>query len=211
MSSTISPRGYVAKPSKLALRGIRFIEGEEGAAPAAPTEPAVPTPPAPVPAPPAPTPAPAAQSAPAPATPTPPATDTFDRAYVSELRTEAKSYRTERDQARAEKEALDAENAKLKAQIAERDRSSAIQTGASAASANIELLLDSRGFENHMADIDVTDAEAVKTAITAWLDKNPTHRATPAIPGRSGGPAPQGSPTSTKPTTLEAAVAASLT
>ncbi|SDT22512.1 hypothetical protein [Microterricola viridarii] len=71
------------RPSKLALMGIRFLEGEEGATP--PSTPAVETPPtaSPVEQPPANEP-----PKPGPPATTPPAQEVFDAAYVKKLREE---------------------------------------------------------------------------------------------------------------------------
>lgn len=76
-----------SRPSKLALMGIRFLEGEGGAAPAAPAVPAAPAEPAATVTPPKP--APPASQDPEPIEGSTDGGKTFDAAYVEKLRKEA--------------------------------------------------------------------------------------------------------------------------
>lgn len=209
-----------ARPSKLALMGIRFINGEEGGAPAA--EPAAPV--APVVEPEAPKPTP-------PAEPVTPPVETFDAAYVKKLRDEAAAARvngkTEAESAaKAASEAAYKELGQklglvaaeeestvesLSAAIQEKDSTITTQSADIKAArldnallkvvgkhgADYDLLTDSASFQAKLAAIDTTDPEyrslvdeLVKTSVTS----NPKLRAVQVAPS-SGGTPPSGTPT----------------
>lgn len=91
--------------------------------------------------------------------------------------------------------------------MTEFQRTSAV-TAAAADKANAALLLDSASFQAAVKDVDLNDAEALKTAVSEFVDKNPAYAATPQLPGSSGAPPAGG--TTDKPKTLEGAVAAAL-
>lgn len=206
------------RPSKLALMGIRFIEGEEGAAPAAPVTPPV------VAAEPAPKPTPPAEVV------TPPV-ETFDAAYVKKLRDEAAAARVsgKTDSEAAAKAATaaaykkigqefglveaDAETTveSLSAAIQERDTTITTQ-GADIKAARLDnavltvfgkhgadyaLLTDSTSFQAKLAAIDTADPEyrsLVDELVKTSVASNPKLRAVQVAPS-SGGTPPSGTPT----------------
>ena len=208
-----------SRPSKLALMGIRFIEGEEGAAPAE-----VVTPPVVAAEPVAPKPA-------APAEPVTPPVETFDAAYVKKLRDEAAAARVKgkEDAETAGRTASEAAYKELgqklglvaaedettveslSAAIQEKDSTITTQSADIKAarldnallrvvgkhSADYDLLTDSASFQAKLAAIDTTDTEytslvddLVKTSVTS----NPKLRAVQVAPS-SGGTPPSGTPT----------------
>lgn len=207
--------GWTIGRTPLWLRGIRLAEGEQSTPPAgqAPVE----TPPAAPAAPAAPspetmaaqlTPQPPAAPAPAATPATPPAQEpTFSQSYVHELREEAKANRLAHETAQQARETAEKELATAQAKLASFARESAVRT-ASDGIANPTLLLDSQQFAQSIAEVNLDDPEAVKAAITAFVEKNSAYAATSPLPGTSGG-TPSGG-TSQKPNTLEGAIAARL-
>ncbi|KKI18719.1 MULTISPECIES: hypothetical protein [unclassified Leucobacter] len=206
----------------LALRGIRFAEGEGGAppaAPAAPSDPAAAAAPNPaqlaafyaaqhgsLP----PNPSPAAAAPVAPAAPAP--IQGFTPEQVQKLMTEGQSFQKAAEEAQTALAVAQKERDEAQAQIAQFAREKAV-TAAAAEKANPALLLDSASFQAAIKDIDLTDAEKLGAAITEFVTANPAYAATPAVaaptlPGSSG-PAPSGG-TTPKPTTLAGALAAAL-
>lgn len=206
--------GWGIGRAPLALRGIRFADGENGGTPAAPAVPAAPA------TQPAGTPNPASVAAmvasvngtPAPAAPAPQiqTIQGFTTEQVQKLMADntaaqqaLAAMQTERDEARTERDTF-------KGQVAEHARVGAITTAA-ADKANAALLLDSSKFQAAIKDLDVTDAAKIGAAVDQFVKDNPAYAATPAapaIPHTSGG-TPAGGTTS-KPNTLQAAVAARL-
>ena len=208
------------RPSKLALMGIRFIEGEEGAAPAAPVTPPVV----------------AAEPVVAPK-PTPPAevvtppVETFDAAYVKKLRDENAAARVKgkEDAEAAGKTASEAAYKELgqklglvaaedettveslSAAIQEKDSTITTQ-GADIKAARLDnallkvvgkhgadydLLTDSASFQAKLAAIDTADAEyrsLVDELVKTSVASNPKLRAVQVAPS-SGGTPPSGTPT----------------
>ena len=211
------------RPSKLALMGIRFIDGEDGGAPAepatppvAPVEPTDPvTPPKPAP----------------PAEPATPPVETFDAAYVKKLRDEAAAARVSgrTDSEAAAKAATaaaykkigqefgiveaDAETTveSLSAEIQTRDTTITTQAADIKAArldnallkvvgshgADYDLLTDSASFQAKLAAIDTTDSEyrsLVDELVKTSVTSNPKLRAVQVAPS-SGGAPPSGTPT----------------
>jgi hypothetical protein len=210
------------RPSKLALMGIRFIEGEEGGAPGepatppvAPVEPAEPVTPKPGP----------------PAEPVTPPVETFDAAYVKKLREEAAearvSSKTESENAAKAATAAaykkigqefglveaDAETTveSLSAEIQTRDTTITTQAAdikaarldnallkvAGSHGADYDLLTDSASFQVKLAAIDTTDPEyrsLVDELVKTSVTSNPKLRAVQVAPS-SGGTPPSGTPT----------------
>ena len=160
------------------ILGIRTVEGEEGAGtnpPAPPaTPPAEPAPPA---APPAPTPQPPA--------PQPVQYKGNPDDYVRELREESKAHRIAAEKAAADYAAAQAER---DAAAAERDRllrENAVLLHAPKNGARADALLDSTSFMKAFADVDLSDEEAVKAAITNAVEKNSALQAV-TLPPTSG-------------------------
>ncbi len=216
--------GWSIGRAPLRLRGIRFAEGEGGAAPAGGGEnggqqPAgAQTPPAPSPAQLAAfyasqnggqAPAPAQPQAPAqPAAPQP--IQGFTPEQVQKLMTESQTAQKAAEEAQTALAALQKERDDAQAQLAEFAREKAVTTAAEG-KANAALLLDSTTFQAAVKDIDLTDTAALSAAIEAFVQANPAYAATPAappLPNTSGG-TPAGG-TTTKPNTLESAIAARL-
>jgi len=211
------------RPSKLALMGIRFIDGEDGGAPAepatppvAPVEPTDPvTPPKPAP----------------PAEPATPPVETFDAAYVKKLRDEAAAARVsgKTDSEAAAKAATAAAYKKigqefglveadtettvesLSAEIQTRDTTITTQAADIKAArldnallkvvgshgADYDLLTDSASFQAKLAAIDTTDAEyrsLVDELVKTSVTSNPKLRSVQVAPS-SGGAPPSGTPT----------------
>lgn len=215
--------GWSIGRAPLALRGIRFAEGEGGAppaAPAAPSDPAAAAAPNPaqlaafyaaqhgsLP----PNPSPAAAAPVAPAAPAP--VQGFTPEQVQKLMTEGQSFQKAAEEAQAALAATQKERDEAQAQIAQFAREKAV-TAAAAEKANPSLLLDSASFQAAIKDLDLTDAEKLGAAITEFVTANPAYAAAPAgpaapkLPGSSG-PAPSGG-TTPKPTTLAGALAAVL-
>lgn len=198
------PRAF----TRFDILGIRFVEGEGGAAPT--TGQGGEQPPAEPPAPPAPAPQPPAQSDPPaqpaqPAEPKPPINYKGDRdEYVRELREENKTHRLAAEKATSDYTAAQQER---DAAIAERDslaRERALLLNAPKNGARADLLLDSSSFMKTFADVDLTDEEAVKTAITDAVEKNSAYRAV-TLPDTSGG-GHQGGGAPKTPITLDSAV-----
>lgn len=199
----------------LALRGIRFAEGEGGAPPAAPAATSDPAAAA------APNPAQlaafyAAQHGSLPPNPSPAAAapapiQGFTPEQVQKLMTEGQSFQKAAEEAQAALTAMQKERDEAQAQIAQFAREKAV-TAAAAEKANPALLLDSASFQAAIKDLDLTDAEKLGAAITEFVAANPAYAATPAaaaptLPGSSGA-APTGGSTTTKPTSLGGAIAA---
>ncbi|MFA5608305.1 MAG: hypothetical protein WDA07_14200 [Leucobacter sp.] len=213
--------GWSIGRAPLALRGIRFADGEGGAPPAAPPSapPAGGQPPAGDPNSAAPNPAQlaafyAGQSGgqTPPAAPTPPAPPVqqvqgFTPEQVQKLMTESEAAQ------QAAKEAQDAlakaqqERDEFQAQVTQFAREKAVTTAA-ADKANAALLLDSASFQAAIKDVDLNDPAALTTAVDAFVNANPAYAAAPNLPGTSGG-TPSGGTTDT-PKTLEGAIAARL-
>lgn len=206
--------GWGIGRAPLALRGIRFAEGEGGAAQAAPAAPATPAAPA---ASPTDVAAMLAQlgKGTAPAAPAPAAAPVqqiqgFTPEQVQKLMADSDAAAKAAADAQSALEAMQQERDALQAQIAEHARTSAVTTAA-ADKGNAALLLDSAKFQAAIKDIDVTDAAKLGAAVDQFVKDNPAYAATPAaptIPHTSGG-TPAGGTTS-KPNTLQAAVAARL-
>lgn len=195
-------------PTPFQLRGIRFIEGEDGTPPAAP--PADPAPPATPPA------APAAPPATQPPTPQePPAAPQpvnyrgNPDEYVRELREESKGHRLAAEKAANDLATTQQERDTLAAERDALAREKALLLNAPKHGARADLMLDSTSFMKTFADVDLTDEEAVTKAITDAIEKNSTFKATPGLPGMSGG-GHQGGRTPNTPTTLEGAVKTAL-
>lgn len=189
-------------PTPFQLRGIRFIEGEGGDGG---TPPANPAPPAPTP--PAPTP-----PAPQPPAPTPPAPIDYrgnPDEYVRELREEAKNHRLAAEKAQQERDAAASERDSDRAARDTLARENHLLRVAGKHGANADMLLDSSSFMKTFADIDLSDEDAVKTAIEGALERNSAFKAGPILPGASGGGHQGGAAPTTNPT-LEGAVAARL-
>lgn len=192
-------------PTLFQLRGIRFAEGEDGAGGTPPVDPAPPAPPAPTP------PAPPAPQPPAPQ-PSPPAPIDYrgnPDEYVRELREEAKTHRLAAEKAASDFAAAQAERDTLAAERDTLNRERALLLNAPKYGARPDLLLDSSSFMKTFADIDLSDEDAVKTAIEGALERNSAFKAGPALPGTSGGGHQGGSGTTTTPT-IEGAVKARL-
>lgn len=179
-------------------------EGGGGTPPAPTPTPPAPTPPAPVPTPPA---APAA-----PAAPTGP--ETFSREYVHELREEAKTNRITASELQTKYETAQAELAtaqqiiaQAEAEKAEAGRLTSVTTAAENL-ADPAILLDSETFKAHIAQVNLSDNEALKASITEFVEKNPHYKLQPTLPGTSGSTPGGGGQSGA--TTLEGAIAASL-
>lgn len=196
-------------PTSFELRGIRFADDPAGAPPAAPAAPA-PAPAAPAaPAPAAPaTPAPPAPAA-APAAPAPINYQGNPDEYVRELREEAKTHRLAAEKAASDFAAAQAERDTIAAERDTLNRERALLLNAPKYGARPDLLLDSSSFMKTFADIDLSDEEAVKTAIEGALERNSAFKAGPTLPGASGGGHQGGSGTTPTPT-IEGAVKARL-
>lgn len=211
--------GYSIGRAPLSLRGIRFAEGDGGAPPAAPPAggqaPAAPAAPA---ASPADVAAMLAQlgkaNPPAPQTPAPPAAPQpiqgFTPEQVQKLMTDGQAAQKAADDAQAALAALQKERDDAQAQLAGFQRERAVTTAAEG-KANAALLLDSAKFQTAMKDVDLNDTTALGTAVEAFVKDNPAYAAgpaAPALPNTSGG-TPAGG-TTTKPNTLDGAVAAAM-
>ncbi|GGD33136.1 hypothetical protein GCM10010915_11910 [Microbacterium faecale] len=177
--------------SRFDYLGIRFVEGEDGANPT--TGQGGEQPPANPPAQPAPTPQPPAQQTPPaqPAPPTQPPAQPIQYKgnpdeYVRELREEAKTHRLAAEKATSDFEAAQKERDALTAERDSLARERALLLNAPKHGARADLLLDSSSFMKTFADVDLTDEEAVKTAITNAVEKNSTFRAK-SLPATSGG------------------------
>lgn len=215
--------GWSIGHAPLWLRGIRLIEGEGGSAPAggeggqggAPagneTPPAAsPTDVAAMLAALGKTNAPAAASTPQePATPQVQQLQGFTPEQVQKLMTESQTAQQAAQDAQIALAAMQKERDEAQAQIAAHARESAVTTAADG-KANAALLLDSAKFQAAVKDIDLTDAAKLGAAVEQFVKDNPAYAAVaaPSLPGTSGA-APTGG-TTTKPTTLEGAVAARL-
>lgn len=210
--------GYTIGRAPLYLRGIRFVEGDGGGTPAAPPaggqEPAAPASPA--------SPADVAAmlahlgkaNAPAPQAPAQPAAPQqiqgFTPEQVQKLMAESQTAQKAAEEARAAAEQAQKERDEFQAQLTQFQREKAV-TAAADGKANAALLLDSAKFQAAVKDIDLTDAAALTAAVEAFVKDNPAYAAAPAgppLPTTSGG-TPAGGTTS-KPTTLEGAIAATL-
>lgn len=212
--------GFTIGRAPLALRGIRFAEGEQGGAPAAPTAPAAPaggetppvgsptdvaamlaalgktaTPPAPAPQPPA---QPALQQI-----------QGFTPEQVQKLMGDADTASKAAADAQAALATMQQERDAALAQVAEHARIGAV-TSAADGKANASLLLDSAKFQAAIKDLDLADAAKLGAAVEAFVKDNPAYAAAaaPALPPTSGGTPAGGS--TTKPTGLEGALAAAL-
>lgn len=220
-----APVGWSIGRAPLALRGIRFAEGEQGGAPAAPPAaggtPAAPAPPAPGASPadvaamlaalgkgPAtPHPAPAAPAAPAAA---PSLVQGFTPEQVQKLMADADTQGKLAAEARTTLAAVQKERDDAQAQLATFAREKAVTTAATG-KGNAALLLDSASFQAAVKDVDLADAAALTAAVEKFVADNPAYAAAPAapqLPGTSGG-TPAGGTTDT-PKTLEGAIAARL-
>jgi len=193
------PRAF----TRFDILGIRFADGEDGANPT--TGQSGEQPPATPPAPPAPQPpaqpAPPAQHA----EPKPPINYKGDRdEYVRELREENKTHRLAAEKATSDFATAQKERDDLAAERDSLARERALLLNAPKHGARPDLLLDSSSFMKTFADVDLTDEEAVKTAITNAVDKNSAYRAV-TLPGTSGG-GHQGGGAPKTPITLDSAV-----
>lgn len=212
--------GWKIGHAPLWLRGIRLAEGEGGATP-----PAAPQPPAGAPAPPAPSPSDlaafyAAQkggqappAAPAPQAPQVQTVQGFTPEQVQKLMADVDTAGKAAADAQAALAAMQQERDDFQAQVIAFTREKAVQAAADTAEkkGNAALLLDSASFQAAIKDIDLGDAAALATAVSEFVDKNPAYAAGPAapqLPNTSGGTPAGGS--TTKPNTLEGAIAARL-
>ncbi|WP_449278003.1 hypothetical protein [Leucobacter sp. GX24907] len=204
------------RDSLATFRGIRFADGPGGAAPAGgdggqqPADGENPS---------APTPAQVAafyagqNSGQAPAQPQAPAPQAAPSVQRLQGFTPEQMQKAMADAEAAAKDAQDAltaaqkERDEFQAQVTQFQRESAVRTAAGA-DANADLLLDSAKFQTAIKDINLTDAAALKAAVEKFTTDNPAYKTTPQIPGSSGG-TPSGG-TTTKPKTLEGAIAARL-
>lgn len=203
--------GWRFGKAPLALRGIRFAEGEGGAAPATPAGGEPPAPAA------APTPSDLAamlaglgKGTPptppaAPAAPAVPLVQGFTPDQVQKLMADADSAAKAAADAQAALTAMQTERDALQAQVTEHARTSAV-TAAVGDKANAALLLDSAKFQATIKDLDITDAAKLGAAVEAFVKDNPAYATAPALPPTSGG-TPAGGTTS-KPNTLEGAISA---
>ncbi|WP_449281246.1 hypothetical protein [Leucobacter sp.] len=212
--------GWSIGRAPLRLRGIRFVDGEQGGAPAAP--PAGGQAPAGGENPPAPNPAqlaafyaaqnggqapPAAPAPQAPAAPQVQQLQDFTPEQVKQLMGHANDAARDAAAAQEALAAMQQERDDAQAQLAQYQRESAVRTAAGTA-ANADLLLDSAKFQAAVKDVDLTDGAALTAAVAAFVKDNPAYAAAPTLPNTSGG-TPAGSST-TKPNTLEGAIAARL-
>ncbi len=208
--------GWTIGHAPLWLRGIRLIEGEGGSAPSGGGN--GDQPPAGGANPPTPSPANLAafyasqkpgQTPPAAPTPQVQQVQGFTPEQVQKLMA---------DNAAAQKALEDAQNALTKAneerddykgQVTQFAREKAVTTAADG-KANAALLLDSASFQAAIKDLDLNDAAALGTAVEQFVKDNPAYAAVaaPTLPPTSGGTPAGGS--TTKPTTLEGAIAAAL-
>ena len=213
--------GWHIGSAPLALRGIRFADGEQGGAPTGGGQDGG-QPPAGGATPPAPSPAQlaafyaqqqGAQPPAAPQQPTPPAVQQvqgFTPEQVQKLMADADAATKAAADAQAALEAMQAERDAAQAQIAEHARQQAV-TAAADGKANAALLLDSAKFQTLLKDLDLTDSAALTAAVEKFVSDNPAYAAqapAPQLPGTSGA-APTGGTTS-KPATLEGAISAAL-
>ncbi|QIK63844.1 hypothetical protein G7068_12060 [Leucobacter viscericola] len=190
--------GWSIGRAPLALRGIRFADGENGAAPAAPaggeaaSSAASPadvaamlatlgkaTPPAAAPAPQAPA--------------APQQIQGFTPEQVQKLMTENQTALKAAEDAQAARAAAEKALGEATAQVASFQRDSAVRTAAGDI-ANAALLLDSASFQAAIKDVDLADSAALNAAVTTFVDANPAYAAGPTLPGTSGEPH-QGEPT----------------
>ncbi|WP_336651603.1 MULTISPECIES: hypothetical protein [unclassified Leucobacter] len=211
--------GWSIGRAPLALRGIRFADGEDGAAPPAgggqaPTGQA-----------------PAAQGAsptdvaamlatlgkatpPAPQAPAQPAAPQqiqgFTPEQVQKLMADNAAAQKALDDAQTAAQQAQKERDEFQAQLAGFQREKAVTTAADG-KANAALLLDSAKFQAAVKDIDLTDTAALTAEVEAFVKDNPAYAAAPAgpqLPNTSGG-TPAGG-TTTKPTDIDGAVAAAM-
>ncbi|QIK64156.1 hypothetical protein G7068_13815 [Leucobacter viscericola] len=204
--------GWSIGRAPLALRGIRFADGENGAAPAAPaggeaaSSAASPadvaamlatlgkaTPPQAAPAPEAPAAAQQIQG--------------FTPEQVQKLMTENQTALKAAEDAQAALAAAEKARDEASAQVASFQRDSAVRTAAGD-TANAALLLDSASFQASIKEVDLTDTAALGAAVKAFVDANPAYAAAPTLPGTSGA-TPSGG-TNNTPKTLDGVVAAAM-
>lgn len=211
--------GWQIGRTPLWLRGIRLAEGEDGAAPAAGQEGGQQSAGGATP----PTPSPAQVAAfyaaqnggqqPAPQQPAAPAAvqqiQGFTPEQVQKLMADAESATKAAADAQAALAAAQKERDEFQAQVTQFAREKAVTTAADG-KANAALLLDSASFQTSIKDIDLTDAAALTAAVEKFVTDNPAYAATaaPTLPHTSGGTPAGGS--TTKPSTLEGAIAARL-
>lgn len=202
--------GWSIGRAPLALRGIRFAEGEGGAPPAGPAG-GEPTPPA------GGSPADVAAMLAAlgkavppatPPAPTPPAQiQGFTPEQVQKLMADNTAAQKVAEDAQAALAVIQKERDEAQAQLSGFAREKAV-SAAAGDTANAALLLDSASFQAAIKDLDVNDTAALTEAVKTFVTANPLYAAGPTLPGSSGGTPTGGTPT--KPTTLEGAVAAAL-
>src|SRR5690606_430435 len=93
-------------------------------------------------------------------------------------------------------------------QLAEIQKSQAVSLAANGV-ADPALLLDSTKFQEHIAEVSLSDTEALKAKITEFVEQNPAYSVKPQLPGTSGG-TPGGRTNQPGPITLEGAIGANL-
>lgn len=209
--------GWNIGHAPLWMRGIRCADGAEAGG----TPPAASQPPAGAPTPPAPSPADmaafyAAQkggqappAAPAPQAPQVQTVQGFTPEQVQKLMSDADTAGKAAADAQAALAKMQEERDAALAQVAEHARTTAVTTAADG-KANAALLLDSAKFQAAIKDLDISDAAKLGAAVEQFVKDNPAYAAAPAaaLPNTSGGTPAGGS--TTKPTTLEGAIAATL-
>jgi len=199
------------------LRYFNEDHGAAGAPPAAPPAPPAPaaeTPPPADPAPQTPPPAPAPQPPASPPVPTPPPAKPVQYRgdpdeYVRELREEAKNHRISYENEQTAHQETQTKLSTAETRLTALERENYILRNAGKFGANPDALLDSKSFLDTITNLDLTNEDEVKKAIETALEKNSALRATPQIPGMSGG-GHQGSGNTPKQITLDGAVSAAL-
>lgn len=198
--------GPAAAPTKHALMGLRYWDGENGGG-GGTNPPATPPP-----APPQNTPTPTPPPAPTP-TPQPAATDqprSYGEDYVRELRQEAKDRREALQAAEQARQAAERERDELRAWRADAQRRDVVRdiAGKPEVGADATRLLDSKAFDQATKDMDWNDATKVQAAVTQFLEAHPSYKAAAPGPGSSG-PTHHagGTPPNASPRSLEEAVA----
>lgn len=161
--------GWSIGRAPLALRGIRFAEGEDGGD--------------------------GGEQQPDPKPQPKPAPETYSREYVKDLRGEAKAHREAREaaekalaDAKGLSEADAAELAELRAERVTRARNDAIRS-AGKDIADVDALLDSQAFATAIKDVDTSKADDVKAAVTKFVEANARFAAQPVKSRSHGAPA----------------------
>lgn len=213
--------GWSIGRAPLALRGIRFVEGEGSAPPAAPPAGGGQAPAGQAPAAPPASPADVAAmlahlgkaNPPAPQAPAQPTAPQqiqgFTPEQVQKLMADNAAAQKALDDAQTAAQQAQKERDEFQAQLSQFQREKAVTTAADG-KANAALLLDSAKFQAAVKDIDLADTAKLGAAIEQFVKDHPAYAvaSTPPLPHTSGG-TPAGG-TTTKPTTLQGAVSAAL-